>query len=325
MPDTLNRAVRREFAYDAGILDYAQAAFPNGLWWIKDRENSNQHQLVDSVRGGNLALTTPTRQQEIAYAAPAGSSVAWCWNAPDAFTSNDGTIPSSGRRNVGAGFSIVSYTGNGQSNQTIGHGLSQFPGFIVTKIRDTSAASPEYATWHESLPDNRMLFLNATKELQDGLGNYFVDSLFSSTLFGVGNDAYGPNISGKRYIAYCWAPIPGYSAMGQYLANGTTDNVFVYTGFRPAFLLVKVIDEVTTSWMLFDSARDTYNPSQTWLGPSNDNAEFQSTAYYHDFLSNGFKIRSSNNVLGASGKNYVWVAFAEHPFGGANVSPSPAR
>jgi hypothetical protein len=304
-----------------GILDAAQDTFANGLWWIKSRASSNQHQFVDSVRGGNLALQCPSLALETAYVAPSNNSVGWCWNAPDTFTGSGGTISSSGRRNTSAGFSIVSYQGTGSAG-TIAHGLSQAPEFVIVKNR---LASGGFVVAHKDID-----ILNGNLALQtsnppQGFGSGWVDALSAAT-FSI--RAGGSNIgnvgsSGADYIAYCWHSVPGYSSIGSYVGNGNPDGPFVYTGHRVGWLLVKCSSTGSTDWYIWDSERNTYNPAGNTLRPNVTGQE--TVENYIDMLSNGFKLREVSASYNATGSTYIYIAFAEHPFGGANVSPSPAR
>jgi len=309
----------------ANILSSAQSTFSNGLWWIKSRASSNQHQFVDSVRGGNLALQCPSLALETAYVAPANNSVGWCWSAPDTFTGSGGTISSIGRRNTSAGFSIVSYQGTGSAG-TIAHGLSQAPEFVIVKNR---LASGGFVVAHKDIDIlNGNLALHTNNPPQ-AFGSGWVDALSAAT-FSI--RAGGSNIgnvgsSGADYIAYCWHSVPGYSSFGSYVGNGNNDGPFVYTGFRPAFVMLKRTDS-TSDWAIVDSSRFLYNGSQDYtLKPNLTNAEATVTDKYivGDFLANGFKFRYYDSSMNVSGGTYVYMAFAEHPFGGSNVSPATAR
>ena len=136
------------------------------------------------------------------------------------------------------------------------------------------------------------------------------------------------NRNSATYVAYCWAEVPGYSSIGSYVGNGNADGPFIYTnGFRPAFIMIKAYSD-SGEWQIVDSARSTYNPTQntSTLEPSDPGGESNFTGRYWngDILSNGWKYRGTQQY-NASGRNYIYIAFAEHPFGGANVAPSPAR
>ena len=307
---TNTRAVRREFAYDAGIIDLAQETFPNGLWWIKDRVNDNQHQLVDSVRGGNLALTSPAFGVQTAYVAPAGNSVAWCWNlVPD-------------RSN---GFDIVTWAGDNADNRRIPHSLGAIQEFQIVKCIDSP--DPEFLVTYIGIPSGQTLVLNRDYAQIGGASQGVLAPPDSATTFGTITGTSGRqniNQNGLNYISYLWRSVPGYSSIGTYVGNQTdNDGPFIYTGFRPAFVLIKRIYAVG-DWYVLDSERNTYNPSGIQLSPNYVTKEANYTNW-GDLLSNGFKIRRADYAWNGSGSTYLYMAFAEHPFGGSNVSPSPAR
>ena len=307
----------------ANILTAAQAKFSNGLWWIKDRANSNQHQLVDSVRGGNLALTSPTVSNETAYVAPAGNSVAWCWNADSAAVANtDGTIPSQVSANQAAGFSIVTYTGDGNTSATVGHGLGAEPKLTFIKKRlNPSGTGSNFVVYHASMGAGSAMFLNSVSPQS---GGYFPTAP-TSTVFQPSGAGSETNWNGDSYVAYCWAEVPSYSSFGSYVGNGSNDGPFCYTGFRPAFVMYKRTD-AAGSWQMFDSARATYNPAEGLISAEDPGAEFFNSTFAIDFLSNGFKFRGFNTgSINAAGSTNIYIAFAEHPMGGSNISPAPAR
>jgi hypothetical protein len=257
----------------ANILTAAQTAFPNGLWWVKDRVNINQHQLVDSVNGTSAVITSPAGSVT-AYAAPAGSSVAWCWNAA----------------NTDGGFSITDGT----------HGLGTTPAFVIDRALNV---------WHQSLPAGQGLVLKSSA------------GAASQTWTVDGTTASGPG--GGPY--YSWAEIPGYSSFGSYQGNGNADGPFIYTGFRPAFLILKNINKSDQAeWRMYDSARNTYNPCNLLLQNDLANAEV-TTSYVVDFLSNGIKVRGDFQALNGAGDTMIYAAFAENPFGGENIAPATAR
>ena len=318
--------------------------FTNGLWWIKDRQNSNQHQLVDSVRGGNLALQCPNKQ-EAAYIAPAGNSVAWCWNAPDTFTPTvtGGLTNVTARRNVAAGFSMIAYTGSAQTG-TITHGLDESPEFMITKIRSAAlggTAQPIFQVRHKDLTGGMTSVTGAGGILSLNLANaQFANTHGTVTVTADGTgiqtnikgggsgtadaDWWQSGADGENYIAYCWHSVPGFSAFGSYTANGNADGPFVFLGFRPSFLLIKATGSVSGGWGLYDSTRFTNNPVNGLLYANSTNIESAFVNRPVDFLSNGFKIRDSNLNLNSSG-DYVYMAFAENPFGGENAPPATAR
>jgi hypothetical protein len=284
----------------ANILTTAQAAFPNGLWWVKDRVNANNHQLVDSVRGGSLTLQSNTNAVEGAYVTPAGNSVAWCWNL----------VPGCSN-----GFDIVTYT-NTATSASFNHNLGVTPQFIILKGLGPTASV--WSVFHTSLPNMTSAFLNLNN------ANAVMTLLSpvpapTSTTFGSSLSAVP---SSENSIAYLWASVPGFSAFGSYTGNGSADGPFVYCSFLPAFVLVKC-SSTTGNWEIYDNARNTYNPETLALQPNLTNAE--STITGIDFLSNGFKIRTTDANLNGSGQTYIYAAFAENPFGGSNVAPVTAR
>ena len=304
------------------LLSAAQATFPSGLWWIKDRANANQHQFVDIVRGQDAnndwqALRCPTVGAETDYVAPTGNSVAWCWSAPDTFTPtrDSGNINNlSGRRNVNAGFSIVEYNVTSASTFAFSHGLSQAPDFIISK---TMGTGNQFYCYHSSLGVNQWVALDVYNSAATFTDFWAVNA----TNWGTGTSASGMAIAGE-HITYLWHAVPGYSAFGSYTGNGsTTDGTFVYLGFRPAFVLYKR-SNANSAWVIRDSTRSTYNPSVLELYPSTSEKEYAgSTAYALDFVSNGFKWRSNPATGNALNAPYIYAAFAENPF----QSPVTAR
>ena len=305
----------------ANILTAAQAAFSTGLWWIKDRDNTNQHQLVDSIRGTATARQTPGGL--IAnYAAPLGNSIAYCWNAPDEFNDTDSDINSTGRRNVDAGFSIRKYTGNGITGaQGVAHGLGKTPEFIFVVKEKTTASNS--AVYHKDVTtaspsSNSILVLETTATVT----NYSTAwaQAHNATNFYVGNITI-TNTNNDAFTAYVWTSVPGYSAFGSYTGNSNLDNAFVYTGFKPAFVLIKST-AAAADWQIYDTTRNPNNPSEDFLSPNNQLAE--TTGFDIDILSNGFKLRSANGP-NATSSDCIYAAFAEHPFGGENTAPATAR
>jgi hypothetical protein len=225
------------------------------------------------------------------------------------------SISSTVRANPSAGFSIVSYTGNGTPTiaNSIGHGLNATPELIIVKNRDNTIQPYNWAVFHKDLIDGstvRYLRLNTTDGQVTGSGHWR-NTPPTSSVFYVGND--GPvNNSGDDYIAYCFTPVEGYSAFGSYTGNGSTDGPFIYTGMRPRFILQKRTDTAGSSWQILDTERDPFNLMNSPLLPESNSAEV--TADRFDSLSNGFKIRTSNGGQNASGGSFIYAAFAEHPF-----------
>ena len=291
-----------------GILGLGLEAFPSGLWWIKDRANANQHQLVDSIRGIATARCSPAGEIRN-YSAPSGDSVAWCWSAPDEFNDTASDIDSTGRRNVDAGFSIRKYTGNATTQQGIAHGLSTTPEFIIVCREETGAAA-NTSVWHKDLTanvDSRLVLeTNAAVATNAGVWSQSPDV----TNIYVGNNNL-TNKSATDYTAYVWTAIPGHSVFGSYTGNNNADGPFVYLGFRPALVIIKK-SNASGTWLMYDSTRDVSNPVTTTLRSDLTNAEVTNQGEL-DFLSNGFKVRSTAAQMNAN-STFVYAAFAENPF-----------
>ena len=299
--------------------------------WLKQRSGATSHTLHDTIRGTQLEIYSNSSSQE--YSQPNGITafnsdgftlgnqsyyngsgltfVAWTWDAGSSTASNtDGSITSSVRANASAGFSIVTWTGTG-SSATIGHGLNATPGLILCKDR----GSNNWVTQHAPL-GQQYLVLNMT--LGANTDSNIWSAASTSSTFSVGS---GSNVNGssRTYVAYCWAPVAGYSAFGSYTGNGSTDGPFVYTGFRPRFLLIKRTDS-TSDWWIWDTARTPYNVSNTVLYPNTTDSDTTISGVFDiDILSNGFKLRMGNYNPNASSGTLVWAAFAEHPFKFANA------
>ena len=310
--------------------------FSPDLLWEKARNQSGSHYLMDSVRGSTNTLSSDTTSAESSQPnyitgftsdgfttgtndfTSGVSLVDWAWDAGSSTVSNtDGSITSNVRANASAGFSIVSYTGNGTAGATIGHGLNAVPGLLIVKNRSTSVTSPAWGVKHSGLYSNSGYWLELETSDAAVVESPGSGSLFNATNPGSSVFTVGPrnttNTSGDHYIAYCWAPVEGYSAFGSYTGNGSTDGPFVFTGFRPKFLLYKRTDAAdTVGWILTDSERNSYNVIDDYLSPTTAAAE--GTTFIVDFLSNGFKMRIAGADGNVSGGNYVYAAYAEHPF-----------
>jgi hypothetical protein len=304
----------------ANILTTAQATFPSGLWWVKDRANANEHQLVDIVRGtGNAVYTSSSTAAQTAYVAPAGNSVAWCWEASSTFTntagSNGATMNSSGVTNRDTGFSIVTWVGNGSADGRLYHNLGAAPTFIIYRYLNTSPLKESIVYYYSSLfSTSYRLTMNSSSGGSSGV----IPLANSQTFSNAGYAGPAANV-----IAWLWAPIPGYSSFGEYVGNANADGPFVYTGFKPALVITKCYSTGGVNWQFYDNVRNTYNPETLTLQCNLTSAE--STLNGIDFLSNGFKIRTSSNQVNASPQTFIYAAFAENPFGGSNVAPVTAR
>ena len=297
---------------NAPILELARTTFDNGLWWIKSRVsdgNTNQHQFVDSVRGATVAFNCPgdpgNGGRETNYTAPAGSSVAWCWNLL-ADRSN--------------GFDIVEFTGTG-NDLNVPHNLGEIPEFIITARRNTGV-DQHRPVYHTSLDTTRTMFLDLNSTGSTNTSPHYRQTP-TATEFFVGG-ATNINASGEQMISYLWRSVPGYSAFGSYTGNGDPNGPFIYTGMKVAWVMVKNTGTGSTHWRIYDSTRKPDNPNNLILNANLTEEDFVSANPF-DFLSNGFKIRGNDASTNSTGNNYVYCAFSENPFGGNNVSPANAR
>jgi len=300
--------------------------------WSKARGLTQSHRLVDSNRGvqkslySNLTDAEGTESGLTAFNADGFSIgtetsfnynteafVAWNWKANGGTTSSntDGDVTSTVQANTDAGFSIVTWTqGSGQTD--VGHGLGAVPEMIIGKTRTPSSGSWGWHIFHEDLGVGKYLFLNATTAATSS-SNIF--SPVNSTVFGSSQflfQASTPN------VAYCFHSVEGYSKIGSYTGNGSTDGTFVYTGFRPAWIMFKRTDS-TNHWLMLDNKRDVDNPVHKFVLANESSSEDTSNDQDTDFTSNGFKVRNSNARNNASGGSYIYMAFAEAPFKYANA------
>jgi hypothetical protein len=245
----------------------------------------------------------------------AGTFVSWNWKANGSGSSNtDGSITSTVSANTTAGFSIVSWTGNGASSATIGHGLSTAPEIVVVKNRDATWGWFMYNSYLTNPTTGRLQFDLTNGEIAGGTPGPWNNTAPTATVFSLGNNTFPEvNGNGNNLIAYCFAEVEGYSSFGKYTGNGSTDGPFVYTGFRPAFILWKRIN-TTSNWVIWDTSRSTYNPVNDALFPDGNFDESTGAAYDIDLLSNGFKLRTSNGTLNGSGDTDIYMALAENPF-----------
>ena len=220
------------------------------------------------------------------------------------------TIASTVRAKASAGFSIVSYTGSGTAGDTIGHSLNAVPELILLKSRDTQTTNQSWTVHHSAIPATKNLILNDTAAA--GTTGSWNDTAPDSSVFTVGS-AQVVNTSGKKYIAYCFAPVAGYSSALSWEGNGSSDGVFIHTGFRVAWFLWKRSNG-TANWYIYDSTRSTINVVNDNLEPNTSDAENTLTSMNVDFLSNGIKVRGSDGDINGSGGDYIGFALAENPF-----------
>ena len=306
--------------------------------WIKNRSNAINNIFMDSVRGiTNKILNPDVTNAELTatvfnsvgadgfeYAstglgtnASGSSYVAWNWKAGGTAVSNtDGSITSTVSANTEAGFSIISYIGTG-ANATVGHGLGVAPDMIIIKSRTTASDWGVYHSANTSAPETEYLELNQTNATADN-ATLWNDTAPTSSVFTI-STANMINKTSDNFIAYCFANKEGYSKFGSYTGNGSTNGTFVYTGFRPAFVMVKRTNS-TGSWQILDTTRSTFNVMRDVIYANLTNAEAQfGSGTGRDFLSNGFKLRNTSTSENASGSTYIYMAFAEQPFKYSNA------
>jgi hypothetical protein len=235
-----------------------------------------------------------------------GSGVAWTWDAgTTTVTNTQGSISSQVRANATAGFSVVTYTGTGV-NATVGHGLGVAPAFIIVKRRN---AITNWPVRHTSIAAASSIQLNQTSAAASAT-TVWNSTAPTSAVFSIGTDST-INLNGGTYVAYCFAPVSGYSAFGSYTGNGNANGRFVFTGFRPAVVIVKMSSS-TGNWTILDSKREGYNVDNDPLFPNLANAE--GTTDLIDMTSNGFKVRTTDATFNTNAGTYVYAAWAESPF-----------
>jgi len=311
--------------------------------WIKNRTAtaSGSHILNDAVRGTQKAIYTNDTGAEYGTSdalSAFGSDgftvgngaiinynndayVAWNWLGANGTASNsNGSITSTVSANTTAGFSIVKYTGTG-SNATVGHGLGAAPSMIIFKNTNSTR---DWAVYHSAMNDpDAYLALNQTYA-KEASYNFSNNTAPTSSVFSVGT-LNGNNGSSQEYIAYCFAEKKGYSKFGSYTGNGNADGTFVYTGFLPAWVMIKRTD-TTSDWNIMDNKRAvSFNPNTKELYSNSSQSEATGGQTIRDYLSNGFKLRGTSGGTNASGGTYIYMAFAESPFTNSNGVPTNAR
>lgn len=308
--------------------------FQPDFTWIKNRDAADNHMLFDAVRGATKYSNSNTTNAEATDAQSLSSFnsngfsvgnnvavntntedyVAWNWKANGSGVSNtDGATASTVSVNTDAGFSIVTYTGTG-SVTTVGHGLGVTPNFIIVKARDKGAGY-NWCSYSSMLgPTYNTGGLDVTSAA-DAHPNYWANTAPTSSVFTI--STYGVvNDSGGQMLAYCFAEVEGFSSFGSYTGNGSADGPFIYTGFRPAYVMIKWTSGAN-DWVIDDSARIGHNPNNYDIYANSSVAEADNDRL--DLLSNGFKIRSSPSGANSNGGTYIYIAFAENPFKYSNA------
>ena len=322
--------------------------FQPDMTWLKQRNGTPDHYLYDAIRGVQNYITPNLATQQQANAtsltafnsdgftlgsnaatnANSGTFASWNWKANGAGSSNsDGNITSTVSANTTSGFSIVKYTGNGVIyGGIVGHGLGKVPKMMM--VKNLSVGSTDWAVYHASLGNTKNMRLNNTDTVATSTA-FWNNTTPTSSLFYLSNNG-NVNASGQDYVAYCFADIQGYSKFNSYIGNGNaTTPPFVYTGFKPAFVMTKnYADSGGASnnggnWRMFDTKRLGYNVNNATLYPNLSNAEANETSL--DLLSNGFKFRGTGGGTNSSGQTYIYMAFAEEPLVSTNGNAATAR
>ena len=317
--------------------------------WLKDRDQAVNHDLYDSVRGATKYISSNKTNAEgtqtdglksfnsTGFTLGTGwgnqstgdDYVSWNWKAGTSFTNDAsatgiGSIDSTGSVNTDAGFSVISYTGTGSAG-TVAHGLGSELACYIIKQRNTTGGWIVYHKGNTSSPQTDYLRLDKTDATVDDA--IFNDTAPTSSVFSIGTNA-PVNTSGGTYIAYCFNDVQGYSKFGSYTGNNNADGPFVFTGFLPAFIMMKSTStggDNAYSWSMFDNKRSSYNIERAMLKANLSDAEYTSGSNADvDILSNGFKMRASPNETNGA-NTYIYMAFAESPFVTSSGVPTTAR
>ena len=319
--------------------------FQPDMLWFKNRNFSYNHSISDVVRGNNKFLQVNSTSSEVSLGSgldltsfdsdgfslgtsswglvcgKEGSTfrtyVTWCWKAGGTGVSNtNGSITSTVSANSDAGFSIVSYTGSG-SAANVGHGLSVAPEFVVVKKRNSAGTSWVVLSMHAaaSSPEDYYGKLEQSDSFTDHATiEFWGNTAPTATVFYLGDHTWN-NASTDTYIAYCFHSVDGYSKVGSYTGNGSSDGTFVYTSFAPKYVMIKQSSASGEMWNVFDDARSPYNLVNDYIKANESGAEnVNHTTLNLDFTSNGFKVRGTNTGINTSGATYIFLAFAETPF-----------
>ena len=306
------------------------------LVWLKNRSTTDSYSLYDAVRGVTKRLKSDNANAESTQSngltafgtdgftvgdhggvnGNGNAIVSWNWKANGAGSSNsDGSLSSTVSVNQTAGFSIVTYTGS-SSYATVGHGLNAVPKMIITKTR---ASGYEWAVYHNAMGNEKHLLLDTNGGQGDD--SYWNDTTPTSSVFSLGGQKINVNYSGQTYVAYCFAEKTGYSKFGSYIGNSSADGSFVYTGFKPSWILIKNSTDSSNNWHIYDNKRLGYNVDNNMLRANLSNAE--QTDDDIDILSNGFKLRRNSGAFN-TGHTYIYMAFGQSLVGSNNV-PCTAR
>ena len=315
--------------------------FEPSLLWIKSRSNTDNHNWIDQVRGGDRVIVSNSTDNQEPSATnkvksfdsdgfttgthtpinrSGGTHAAWCWKASGTGSANtDGSISATVSAETTSGFSIVKYDGTG-SAATVGHGLGVAPNFIIVKnLSDDGTNWFCYHSGNASDAETDYVLLNSNAAKVDN--TYWNDTAPTSSVFSIGtqNDVNG---SGDQIIAYCFAEKKGFCKIDRYFGNFSSDGNFIYTGFKPSFVMVKKRD-ATGNWRMFDGVRAPFNTANKWFNA--DSNAVEGTDVQAELVSNGFKLADAANAFNTAGSAYLYIAVAEQPLVGTNNVPCTAR
>tara|TARA_Y100001937_G_scaffold21044_1_gene29590 strand:- start:31 stop:1098 length:1068 start_codon:yes stop_codon:yes gene_type:complete len=319
--------------------------------WVKSRSRTDNHRLIDVLRGTNSIQSNQNNAQADVsgdgftsldsdgftfngsggggeFNANSGTYAAWNWRAGNSQGSSntDGTINTTYTSvNTTAGFSISTYTGNATQGATVGHGLGAAPKMIIIKST-TNAEAWVVGHQHMNATNPWDYYLHLHENTAKGQNNNrFGNVTPTASVFTLGNEDQ-VNSSSKSYVAYCFAEKKGFSKFGSYTGNGNADGAFIYCGFKPAFIMCRFIGSGNGyDWIMYDNKRPGYNVTQNILEANTSDTENTDANFKCDFLSNGFKFRGTESNVNDNGASYIYSAFAEEPLVSSNEVPATAR
>ena len=328
---------------NGGTLTVTGVPFEPDMTWLKNRSVGGDNEIYDKLRGATYRIypNTTGAQDSLAQGLQAWTSdgfrvgnnnaingngnnhVSWNWKANGQGSSNtDGSINTTyTSANTTSGCAIITYTGTG-ANATIGHGLGVTPNVMLAK---RSNASGQWDMYHSGLsnPKSGSIVLNDTAAFT-GDTSIWNNLDPTSSLVNIGTSST-TNTSGGTYVMYCFAEKTGFSKFGSYTGTGNVDGTFCYTGFKPAWVMIKCSSAAYDEWFIWDSKRLGYNGANNNIYADTNDAESTAAASGFDILSNGFKLRTTDTALNGSGRTYIYMAFAEAPLVGSNNVPATAR
>jgi hypothetical protein len=335
--------INKLYTGTGSTINVTGVGFQPDMVWLKNRDSTGGWFMYDVLRGVDYAIMSNNLDAQADYQgltafdsdgytigtfADTNTNTekmqSWSFKAGGAGVSNGvGDITSTVSVNATAGISLVKYLGNGSDPQTIGHGLGSVPQMMIVKKFSTDsgyAGNRGWAVYHHSMGNTQGLYLNDT-DAKATKTSWWQSTTPTSTVFTIGSDGE-VNDSGSNYVNWCFAPVKGYSSFGIFEGNTNVDGPFIYTGFRPAYVLIKNIDRVE-AWNCWDSKMNPYNPTNNRFQPNNTTAEVTGAGQAIDTLANGFKVRTTSTEINDS--TCIYAAFAEFPFVSSNSQSGTAR